>query len=115
MPFSRADGRALIFWGSLALLISGILLISKAVPPRYLPTTESEDTVSPIWLNLASAGELASLPGIGPVIAERIVRYRLLHGPFRSLDELAKVPGIGPQTLKAIQDRVRFDCPASIC
>jgi competence protein ComEA len=115
MPFSRTDGQALISWGSLALLISGVLLISGTMPPRYLPATESGDSASPIWLNLASVEELASLPGIGPVIAERIVRYRLLHGPFRSPDELAKVPGIGPQTLKAIQDRVRLDCPPSTC
>ena len=47
-------------------------------------------------LNTATAAELDTLPGIGPVLAERIVAYRTAEGPFRSVDELEDVPGIGP-------------------
>lgn len=47
-------------------------------------------------LNTATAAELDSLPGIGPVLAERIVAYRTAEGPFQSADELDAVPGIGP-------------------
>jgi len=115
MPFSQADGRALIFLGSLALLASGLLLINGMVPSQYLLPPESQDSDALIRLNLASIDELESLPGIGPVIAERIIRYRMLHGPFRSFDELEKVAGIGPQTLRALRDRVRLDCPPSEC
>jgi competence protein ComEA len=47
-------------------------------------------------LNTASAGELDALPGIGPVLAERIVAHRTAQGPFTSVDQLDDVPGIGP-------------------
>jgi competence protein ComEA len=47
-------------------------------------------------LNTATAAELDALPGIGPVLAQRIVDHRTQHGPFRSVDELDDVPGIGP-------------------
>ncbi len=47
-------------------------------------------------LNRASAHELERLPGIGPVLATRIVAYRQGHGPFRDPSDLIGVPGIGP-------------------
>jgi competence protein ComEA len=47
-------------------------------------------------LNSAGVGELDALPGIGPVLAQRIVDHRTRQGPFRSVDELDDVPGIGP-------------------
>jgi competence protein ComEA len=59
-------------------------------------------------INLAAAAELETLPGIGPVIAQRIVEYREQHGPFHSLDELAQVKGIGPKKLEKLQDLVCF-------
>ncbi len=59
-----------------------------------------------IDLNRADARTLTRLPGIGPVLAERIVRHRARHGPFRSADELAAVRGIGPRLIERIGDRV---------
>ena len=47
-------------------------------------------------LNAATAGELDALPGIGPVLAQRIVDHRSRHGPFRTVDQLDDVAGIGP-------------------
>ncbi|MEY4070688.1 MAG: hypothetical protein RL721_1302, partial [Candidatus Eisenbacteria bacterium] len=55
----------------------------------------------------ASAAELDALPGIGPVLAARIVAHRDRHGPFRSPDELLAVPGIGPRLLERIRPRLR--------
>jgi competence protein ComEA len=46
-------------------------------------------------LNRATAGELDALPGVGPVLAQRIVDHRK-QGPFTSVDQLDDVPGIGP-------------------
>lgn len=50
--------------------------------------------MQPLDLNAADANELASIPGIGPTLASRIVAFRLVNGPFASLDELADVAGM---------------------
>ncbi|MGF1661570.1 MAG: ComEA family DNA-binding protein, partial [Kineosporiaceae bacterium] len=55
-------------------------------------------------VNTATAGELEQLPGIGPVLAQRIVAWREDTGPFASVDDLAAVPGIGPATLEELRD-----------
>lgn len=55
--------------------------------------------------NRDSAADLASLPGIGPVLAERIVRGR----PYADLDALLEVKGIGPRTLARIRPRLTTD------
>jgi competence protein ComEA len=47
-------------------------------------------------LNTATAADLDALPGIGPVLAQRIVDYRDQQGRFTSVDQLDDVPGIGP-------------------
>lgn len=47
-------------------------------------------------LNAATVADLDGLPGIGPVLAQRIVDHRTRHGAFRSVDQLDDVPGIGP-------------------
>lgn len=57
-------------------------------------------------LNTATAAELDALPGIGPVLAERIVAYRDAEGPFRSVDQLEDVPGIGPAIAADLAARV---------
>ena len=59
-----------------------------------------------IDLNTASAQELESLPGIGPVMAGRIVAHREVNGPFAAVDDVQDVPGIGPKTLESIRSLV---------
>lgn len=55
-----------------------------------------------ININTASAEELESLPGIGPVLAKRIVDYRSANGPFSTVDGLVRVSGIGEAKLAKI-------------
>ncbi|MFC5180925.1 ComEA family DNA-binding protein [Actinomadura harenae] len=62
-----------------------------------MPSGTSAGT--PLDLNTATAEQLDQLPGVGPVLARRIIDYRTQHGPFRSVDQLQEVPGIGARRL----------------
>ncbi len=57
-------------------------------------------------INSADAPALEALPGIGEVIAQRIINYRTENGPFASVDQLEDVSGIGPSILAEIRDLV---------
>jgi competence protein ComEA len=60
----------------------------------------------PVDLNAATAADLDALPGIGPVLAQRIVEHRERNGPFRSVEQLDDVPGIGPATYAELAELV---------
>jgi len=60
-----------------------------------------------VAVNSASASELESLPGVGPVLAERIVEHRERHGAFAVVEDLLDVPGIGEAKLAALRDAVQ--------
>jgi competence protein ComEA len=62
--------------------------------------------VGPVDLNAATAADLDALPGIGPVLAQRIVEHRERNGPFRSVEQLDDVPGIGPATYAELAELV---------
>ncbi|HEX6332454.1 MAG TPA: ComEA family DNA-binding protein [Actinomycetota bacterium] len=57
-------------------------------------------------VNMATAAELETLPGIGEVLAQSIVDHRTEHGPFTSVDQLVDVSGIGDATLEELRDLV---------
>jgi competence protein ComEA len=57
-------------------------------------------------LNTATLRELESLPGVGPVIAQRIVEFRSKKGGFKRVEELLAIPGISERKWKAIQPLV---------
>jgi competence protein ComEA len=59
-------------------------------------------------LNSAGSAELIGVPGIGPVMAGRILAYRRESGPFRSVDDLIRVRGVGPRTLEKIRPYLRI-------
>lgn len=78
---------------------------ADAVAAASTPTTGA---VAPIVdLNTADLAALDSLPGVGPVLAGRILAWRQAHGPFRSVDELGEVSGIGDAILGQLRPLVR--------
>ncbi|SMF29885.1 competence protein ComEA [Cellulosimicrobium cellulans J34] len=81
----------------------------EAVPAAAAaPAHESAGTPGgPLDLNTADVAALDALPGIGPVLAERIVAWREENGPFTAVDELGEVSGIGPAVLADVRDLVR--------
>ena len=93
---------------NLAAVITDGQQISVAVPGAAAPAGQSPSTASgPIDLNAATAGDLDALPGIGPVLAQRIVSYRQEHGPFTTVEQLSDVPGIGPALYSRLAALVR--------
>ena len=92
------------------VLYRGDVIVSTLPPgSRSTPLTQStQPSAAPasVNINTADARELSRLPGIGEVLAERIVDYRNTHGPFSAPEELLKVSGIGASTLEAILDSV---------
>lgn len=61
----------------------------------------------PVDLNTATLADLDTLPGVGPVLAQRILDWRTEHGRFDSVDQLGEVPGIGESRLAQLRDLVR--------
>lgn len=57
-----------------------------------------------VRVNRATAAELEALPGVGPVLARRIVEYREAHGSFSEIEDLLDVPGIGEAKLATLRD-----------
>ncbi|MBQ1098980.1 ComEA family DNA-binding protein [Streptomyces sp. b94] len=62
---------------------------------------------APVSLNTATADQLDTLPGVGPVLARHIIDYRTQHGGFRSVDELREVNGIGERRFADLRNLVR--------
>ncbi len=62
----------------------------------------------PVNVNRAGIRELVDLPGVGPVLARRIVEYRKRYGPFKGPEDLLDVKGIGPKKLQKMKPYLRF-------
>jgi competence protein ComEA len=70
----------------------------------YVPQAGEIASIQKIDINRAEPWLLEALPGIGEVLAQRIVDYRSENGPFRTIEDLLKVSGIGSATLENIRD-----------
>jgi competence protein ComEA len=68
--------------------------------------TAPEAATAPVQLSTATLEQLDTLPGVGPVTAQKILDFREKHGAFPSVDELDAVPGIGPKRLDQLRDLV---------
>ena len=80
---------------------------SAPQPPQdnQPPPARSTTTVL-ININSASVEELDTLPGVGPVTAEKIIAYREEHGPFPTIEAILDVSGIGPVKFEGMKDLI---------
>ena len=116
-----AQERGLLLLIGIAVLVSGVAFyVTRPSSPAVVGTPAAEPIVledvaivvptfrdpRPIDPNDATVTELVRLPGIGEVLAGRIVAYRETHGRFESIDELLAVQGIGPVVLEGIREMV---------
>lgn len=88
-----------------------IVSVPAGLPPQTTVSTVSASQTVPaggdaVNINTAGIYELASLPGIGEALAQRIVDYRNEHGSFSAPEELLNVSGIGSSKLESILDRI---------
>ena len=104
----------------LFIFLAGFLttVCSCAQLPRQLVTNDASRlragpderlAANAINVNTASAAELEKLPGIGEVLAERIIAHRKEHGPFRRVEHLMMVRGVSDRKFREIRSLVRTD------
>jgi len=87
-------------------IVLGVFIGRNFTGVYYLTHNESDTTPNTmkIDINTASAQQLTLLPGIGDVLAKRIVAYRDLNGPFQSVTDLLEVEGLGKSKLLEMEE-----------
>ncbi len=96
------DGEQVVVGGPPAVVGGG-----PGVPGAAGAGAAGAAAAGPVSLNTATAEQLDTLPGVGPVLAQHIIDYRTQHGGFRSVDELREVNGIGDRRFADLQNLVR--------
>lgn len=93
----------------LALVAVSFLGGSLAMPLERVqaaPAAEKAAKLVLVSINKADTGELETVRGIGPALAERIIQYREANGRFERLDDLVRVPGIGQGKFERIKEEI---------
>ena len=83
------------------------IYVDSASTYRSSGSVKKNVRVGPINLNRATKSQLDSLDGIGPVIAQRIIDYRKVNGPFLTIDDIQKVSGIGTAKFAQIKSKIQ--------
>ncbi len=86
---------------------SGPAVSGTSTAPGTTPAHPGGKPGEVVDLNTATAQQLDALPGVGPVTAAAIVKWRETHGKFTSVDQLGEVDGIGPARLEKLRSLVR--------
>jgi len=131
--FSPLEVRGLLALAATVAVIAGVQSWAERTRPVSAPVTVAELTTAPVGatrsphespvhesaateveydhrtdVNNANRYQLMRLPGIGDVLADRIIASREKDGPFRSLRDLQRVFGIGPKKAAMLGGWVRF-------
>ena len=93
--------------GGVAVSVPAAMLSAPAqTEPEEAAAQPTQGFSFPLNINSASEDQLQSLPGIGPVLARRIVAYREENGGFSQLEELMLVEGIGEKRMEEILEYI---------
>jgi competence protein ComEA len=83
---------------------------NKATTPQVGATATATAT-APVNLNTATAEQLATIPGVGPKMAERIIDYRQKNGGFKKVEDLMNVSGVGEKSFLKMKPLITVTAP----
>ncbi|MFJ5304043.1 helix-hairpin-helix domain-containing protein [Streptomyces sp. NPDC088350] len=101
------DGEQIVVGGPAPAAVPGAGGANTAGVAGSVGSVGGAAPTAPISLNTATADQLNSLPGVGPVLAQHIIDYRTQHGGFRSVNELRQVNGIGDRRFADLRNLVQ--------
>ncbi len=99
----RDARRAMFLAAVAAAVLSAAASPGEAAGPKAPAPGASAGAPETVDLNAATSAELQAVPGIGKVLADRIVEFREKNGPFGRVDDLIKVQGIGEKSLEKLR------------
>ncbi|HOW59510.1 MAG TPA: helix-hairpin-helix domain-containing protein [Candidatus Omnitrophota bacterium] len=110
MKYSKKMNKALGVLVLTTFLFGGLSSIAigrvSAEQPRATLHMQGQNPLPVVNINKASATELDTIRGIGPALAERIIKYREQNGAFKTVEDLTKVSGINGSKFKKIKEQV---------
>jgi len=91
-----------------AIALSAPSLSAQSKIPAPKPTATA---AAPVNLNTATAEQLATIPGVGPKMAERILDYRQKNGGFKKVEDLMNVSGVGEKSFLKMKPLITVTVP----